>query len=62
MLKALFMLEVTGSRSKVEPGSDHDIAQIDHGRNMRVKFELLPLYGHRDLAWTKQPPSTHPPS
>ena len=53
MLKALFMLKVTGSRSKVASRSDHDIAQLDHGRNICTKFELLPVYGHRDLAWTK---------
>ena len=38
------MFEVTGSRSKVKPGSDHDVAQLDHGRNMCAKFELLPAY------------------
>ena len=47
------MLKVTGSRSKVAPGSDHDIAQLDHGRNICAKFELLPVYGDRDLARTK---------
>ena len=51
------MLEVTGSRSKVVTRSDHDVAQIDHGRNMCAMFELLPAYGHRDLARTiGQPP------
>ena len=53
MFKALFMFKVTGSRSKVALESDHDIAQLDHGRNMCAKFELLPAYGHRDLARTK---------
>ena len=46
MFNALFILKVTGSRSKVEPGSDNDVAQLDHGRNMCAKFELLPAYGH----------------
>ena len=45
------MLKVTGSRSKVVPGSDH--AQLDHGRNTCAKFELHPVYGHRDLALRK---------
>ena len=53
MFKALFMLKVTGSRSRVAPGSDHNVAQLDHGRNMCAKFELHPAYGHRDLARTK---------
>ena len=53
MFKALFMLKVTGSKSKVEPGSDHDVAQLEHGRNMCAKFELPPAYSHRDLAQTK---------
>ena len=47
------MFKVTLSRSKVEPGSDHDVAQLDHGRNMCTKFEFLPAYGHRNLARTK---------
>ena len=47
------MLKVTGSRSKVAPGSDHDIAQQDNGRNICAQFELLSVYGHRDLAQTK---------
>ena len=41
------MFKVTGSRLKVESGSDHDVAQLNHGRNICAKFELL---GHRDLA------------
>ena len=53
MFKALFMLKVTGSRSKVVPGSDHDAAKLDHCRNICAKFELLPANGHRDLARTK---------
>ena len=57
------MFKVTGSRSKVEPESDHDIAQLDHGRNMCAKFELLAAYSYRDLARTKwQPPLAHPPA
>ena len=56
-----FIFKVTGSRSKVEPGSDHDVALLDHGRNMCAKFKLLPAYGHRDLARTKwQPPPSRP--
>ena len=47
------MLKVTGSRSKVALGSDHDVAQLDHGRNICAQFELLPVYGNRDLARTK---------
>ena len=55
------MLKVTGSRSKVAPGSDHDVAQLHHGRNLCPKFELLPAYGHRDLARTNwQPPPARP--
>ena len=46
MFKALFMLKVTGSRSKVTPVSDHDVAQLDHSMNMCAKFELLPAYGY----------------
>ena len=53
MFMALFILKVTGSRSKVARGSDHDVAQLDHGRNICAKSELLSVYGHRDLAWTK---------
>ena len=53
MFKVLFMLKVTGSRLKVATGSDHDIAQLDHGRNICAKFELLPVYSHRDLIRTK---------
>ena len=53
IFRRAFMFKVTGSRSKVELGSDHDIAQLDHGRNMRAKFEHLATYGHRDLAWIK---------
>ena len=41
-------------RSKVASGSDHDVAQLDHGRNMCAKFELLLAYGHSDLARTKR--------
>ena len=48
---AFYIFKVTGS--KVEPASDHDVAQLDHGKNMCAKFELLPAYGHRDLARTK---------
>ena len=44
------MFEVTGSRSKVEPRSDHGVSQLEHGKNMCAKFQLLPAYGHRDLA------------
>ena len=53
MFKALFMLMVTGPRSKVAPRSDHDVAQLDHGRNICAQFEPLPVYGSRDLARTK---------
>ena len=53
----IFMFRVTGSRSKVEPWPDHDVAQLDHGRNVCVKFELLPACGHRDLARMKTIPS-----
>ena len=60
IFRRFFMFKVTGSRSKVEPRSDYDVAKLDHGRNMCAKFELLPAYSHRDLARTKwQPP--HPP-
>ena len=63
IFRRIFIFKVTGSRLKVEPRSDHDVAQVDHGRNMCAKFELLPTYGHRDLARTKwQPPPTHPPT
>ena len=47
------MSKVTGSRSKVAPGSDHNVAQLDNGRNICAKFELLPVYDYRDLARTK---------
>ena len=47
------MLKFTGSRSKVVPRYDHDVAQLDHGRNISAQFELLPVYGFRDVAWTK---------
>ena len=58
----IFMFKVTGSRSKVEPWSDHDIAQLHHGRKLCAKFELLPAYGHRYLARTKwQLPPAQPP-
>ena len=50
MFKTLFKFIITGSRSKVGSMSDHDIAQLDHGRNNCAKFELLTVYGHRDLA------------
>ena len=53
------MFKVTGSRSKVEPRSDHDVAQLDHGRNMCAKFELPPASDDRDLAWTKWQPHSH---
>ena len=43
MFKALFMFKVTGSRSKVATGSDHDIPQLDHGRDISAKFELIPV-------------------
>ena len=59
----IFMFEVTESRSKVEPWSDHDVAQLDNGRYLCAKFELLPAYGHRDLArtkWQPQPPIRPP--
>ena len=42
IFRRTFMLKVIVSRSKVEPVSDHDVAQLDHGRNMCAKFELLP--------------------
>ena len=47
------MLKVPGSRSKVARVSHHDVAQLDHVRNICTQFELLPVYGHRDLARTK---------
>ena len=47
------MLKVTGSRSKVSRGSDHDVAQLNHVRNICAQFELLLAYGHRNLARTK---------
>ena len=47
IFKTLFMFKVTGSRSKVGSGSDYDVAQLDYGRNMCAKFELLPVYGYR---------------
>ena len=53
MFKALFMLKVTGSGSKIAPGSEHGVAQLGHGRNMCATFEFFPAYGHRDLARTK---------
>ena len=53
IFQTLFVLKVTGSRSKLPPRSNHDVAQLDHGRNMCANFELLPVYGHRDAAWTK---------
>ena len=63
IFRIIFMFKVTRSRSKFEPGSDHDVAQLDHGRNMCAKFELSPAYSHRDLARTKlQPPPAHPPA
>ena len=37
----------------MSPGSDHGVAQLDHGRNVCAKFELQPVCGHRDLARTK---------
>ena len=56
------MFKVKESRSKVEPGSDNDVAQLDHVGNMGAKYELLPAYGHRDLARTKwQSPLACPP-
>ena len=41
------------------------MTQLNHVRNSYAKFELLGIYGYRDLAWTEwQPlpadPSTHP--
>ena len=51
MFKALFMLKVTGSR--IAPRFDHDVAQLDHDMYISAQFELLPVYGHRDLAQTK---------
>ena len=59
IFRRIFMFKVTGPRSKVEPRSDHDVAQLDHGRNMCAKFELPPAYGHRDLAWAAV--ASHPP-
>ena len=32
--KTFFMFKVSGSRSNVGTGSDHDFAQLNHGRNM----------------------------
>ena len=50
------MFKVTGSRSNV-----NGQVKLDHGRKMCAKFELLPAYGHRDLARTKwQPPPARP--
>ena len=60
MFKALFMLKVTGSRSKVALGSDHDVAQLDHGRNNCAQFELLLGYSYRDLARKWQLPPACP--
>ena len=48
MFKALFMLKVTGSR--IAPRFDHDVAQLDHDMYISAQFELLSVYGHRDLA------------
>ena len=47
------MFKVTGSRSMVALESDHDVAQLDHGKNICARFELLPVYGYIDLAQTK---------
>ena len=44
------MLKVTGSRSKVATRSDHDVAQLDHGKNICAKFIEFMV---RDLARTK---------
>ena len=41
MFKTLYMLKVTGSRLKVAPECDHDVAQLYHGRNICAQFELL---------------------
>ena len=57
IFKALFMFKVTEARPKVASGSDYDVAQLDHGRNICAKFEHLPVYGYRDLVRTKW----HPP-
>ena len=56
IFRRTLMFKVTGSRSKVEPGFDHDIAQLDHDRNLCTKFTLVPAYGHRDLGLTKWQP------
>ena len=56
IFKAIFMVKVTGSKSKVASGAGHDITQLYHGRNISAKFELLPVYGHygyRDLTRKK---------
>ena len=37
----LIMFKVTGSRLMVGSGSDHDVAQLDHVRNICAKFELF---------------------
>ena len=42
IFKALFMFQVT--RSNVALWSDHDFAQLEHGRTIYAKFELLPVY------------------
>ena len=62
IFRRILMFKITGSRSKVEPESDHDVA-LDHGRNICAKFELLPAYGHRQSG-SRHPPaqSARPPS
>ena len=47
---------------KVTTGSGHDVAQLDHGRNIYAKFELFPVCGYCDLTQIKwQSSPAHPP-
>ena len=55
-------LRSQGQGQKLKLGLTYDAAQLDHGRNLCAKFELLPAYGHRDLARTKWQPPAHPPT
>ena len=44
------MFKVTRSGSKVALGSDHEVAQLQHIRDMEAKFTFPPAYGYKDIA------------
>ena len=58
-LKTLCLFKITGWSSKITLGPDHDIAQLDHGRNMYANFELRLQRSNPDKVAVATNPTDH---